>query len=100
MTRDRRAAGARRRDPDERSRKTTGSRQDRPKKSCGEKAGGKKAYVGIIHAQAPEEAKTIQMALSERLEYAEMEIYELSPVIGTHVGPGTLGIALHTVDLG
>ena len=65
-----------------------------------EKAGGKKAYVGIIHAQAPEEAKTIQMALSERLEYAEMEIYELSPVIGTHVGPGTLGIALHTVDLG
>jgi len=65
-----------------------------------EKADGKKAYVGIIHAQAPEEAKAVQMALSERLDYAEMEIYELSPVIGTHVGPGTLGIALHTVDLG
>lgn len=65
-----------------------------------EKADGKKAYVGIIHAQAPEEAKALQMALSERLDYAEMEIYELSPVIGTHVGPGTLGIALHTVDLG
>ncbi len=64
-----------------------------------EKADGKKAYVGIIHAQAPEEAKAIQMALSERLEYAEMEIYELSPVIGTHVGPGTVGIALHTIDL-
>lgn len=65
-----------------------------------EKADGKKACVGIIHAQAPEEAKAVQMALSERLDYAEMEIYELSPVIGTHVGPGTLGIALHTVDLG
>lgn len=65
-----------------------------------EKADGKKACVGIIHAQAPEEAKALQMALSERLDYAEMEIYELSPVIGTHVGPGTLGIALHTVDLG
>jgi DegV family protein with EDD domain len=65
-----------------------------------EKANGKKAYVGIIHAQAPEEAKAIQTALAERLEIAEMEIYELSPVIGTHVGPGTVGIALHTVDLG
>lgn len=65
-----------------------------------EKADGKKACVGIIHAQAPEEAKALQMALSERLDYAEMEIYDLSPVIGTHVGPGTLGIALHTVDLG
>ena len=64
-----------------------------------EKADGKKAYVGIIHAQAPEEAKAIQMALSERIKYAEMETYELSPVIGTHVGPGTVGIALHTVDL-
>ncbi|BBB49738.1 DegV family protein [Pelolinea submarina] len=64
-----------------------------------EKADGKKAYVGIIHAQAPEEAKAIQMALSERMKYAEMETYELSPVIGTHVGPGTVGIALHTVDL-
>ena len=64
-----------------------------------EKADGKKAYVGIIHAQAPEEAKAIQMALGERIKYAEMETYELSPVIGTHVGPGTVGIALHTVDL-
>ena len=65
-----------------------------------EKADGKKAYVGIIHAQAPAEAEAVQKALSERIDAAEMEIYELSPVIGTHVGPGTIGIALHTVDLG
>ena len=65
-----------------------------------EKADGKKAYVGIIHAQAPTEAEAVQKALSERLNAAEMDIYELSPVIGTHVGPGTVGIALHTVDLG
>ncbi len=64
-----------------------------------EKAAGKKVYAGVIHAQAPEDAIAVKQMLSERLNAAELEIYELSPVIGTHVGPGTLGIALHTVDL-
>ncbi|MDK2981639.1 MAG: fatty acid kinase fatty acid binding subunit [Chloroflexota bacterium] len=63
-----------------------------------EKAAGKQAYLGIVHAQAPEDAKAIQKALSERLDTTEMDIYELSPVIGTHVGPGTLGIALYTLE--
>lgn len=63
-----------------------------------EKANGKKAYVGIIQAEAKEDAKAIKKALSQRIDYVEMDIYELSPVIGTHVGPGTLGIAVHTVE--
>ena len=63
-----------------------------------EKANGKKAYVGIIHAQAPEDAEIIKETLSQRMDYAEMGVYELSPVIGTHVGPGTLGIAIHTIE--
>jgi DegV family protein with EDD domain len=62
------------------------------------KADSKKAYVGVIHANAPEEAKSIKAELSQRMEIAEMEIYNLSPVIGTHVGPGTLGIAVHSVE--
>jgi DegV family protein with EDD domain len=63
-----------------------------------EKADGKKAYVGIIHAQAPEDAEKIKEELSKRMDCAEMGVYELSPVIGTHVGPGTLGIAVHTTE--
>jgi len=63
-----------------------------------EKAGGKKAHVGIIHAKALDEAKSIKAVLSQRMDFSEMEIYDLSPVIGTHVGPGTLGIAVHSVD--
>ncbi len=63
-----------------------------------EKADGKKAYLGIIHAQAPDDAQQVKEALSQRINCAEMEIYELSPVIGTHVGPGTIGIAVHTVE--
>lgn len=63
-----------------------------------EKAAGKHAHIGILHAQAPEDAQAIHSALVERVDAAEMEIDQLTPVIGTHVGPGTLGIAVHTVD--
>ena len=63
-----------------------------------EKAGGRKAQVGIIHAEALADAQVVKEALSQRMDCFEMGIYELSPVIGTHVGPGTLGIAVHTVE--
>ena len=61
-----------------------------------EKAGGKKARVGIMQANAMEGAQAIKAELEKRMDLAEIEIYELSPVIGTHAGPGTLGIAVHT----
>jgi len=63
-----------------------------------EKAAGKKARVGVIHAQVPDDAEQVKQALAQRMDCVEMEVYELSPVIGTHVGPGTLGIAVHAVD--
>lgn len=63
-----------------------------------EKAAGKKAYVGIMHAKAIEGAQSIKAELEKRMDLAEIEIYELSPVIGTHAGPGTLGIAVHTTE--
>ncbi len=63
-----------------------------------EKAEGKKAYVGVIHAQAMDEAKAVRDTLAKELECAELGIYDISPVIGTHTGPGTLGIALHTEE--
>jgi DegV family protein with EDD domain len=61
-----------------------------------EKADGKKAYVGIMHANALEGAQAIKAELENRMDLADIEIYELSPAIGTHTGPGTLGIAVHT----
>ena len=63
-----------------------------------DKAGGKKAYVGIMQAEALEGALAIKAELEKRMDLAEIEIYELSPVIGTHAGPGTLGIAVHTAE--
>jgi len=63
-----------------------------------EKANGKPAHVGVIHAQAAEDAHQIKATLSQQIDCAEMGIYDLSPVIGTHVGPGAIGIALHTIE--
>lgn len=63
-----------------------------------EKAGGKKAKVGIMQANALESAQAIKAELEKRMDLAEIDIYELSPVIGTHTGPGTLGIAVHTAE--
>ena len=60
-----------------------------------EKAGGKPAYVGIMHAAAFDEAKQIQRQILDQIETKKAEIFEISPVIGTHVGPGTVGIAIY-----
>jgi fatty acid-binding protein DegV len=51
----------------------------------------------VIHALAPADAEMNPQELSNRMNCSELEIYDLSPVVGTHVGPGTLGIAVHTV---
>jgi len=61
-----------------------------------DKAAGKPVHVGIIHADAFDEAKKLQGQLQSQLDCKQAEIYEISPVIGTHVGPGTVGLALYT----
>jgi DegV family protein with EDD domain len=60
-----------------------------------EGADGQPIHAGVVHAQAPEEAARLRSRLEDRFECLEVETYELSPVIGTHVGPGTLGIAMY-----
>ncbi len=63
-----------------------------------EKANGKKAYVGVMHANAVDSAQAIKVELEKRMELAEIGISDLSPVVGTHTGPGVLGIAVHTAQ--
>ncbi len=62
-----------------------------------EKAAGEKCYVGIFQAQALKEAEAMRDEIQQMLDCYEVGIYQLSPVIGTHVGPGSLGISVHTV---
>jgi len=61
-----------------------------------EKANKKPVHVGIMHANAPREAMKLRSKLLINLDCKQSKIYEMSPVIGTHVGPGTLGVAVYT----
>lgn len=63
-----------------------------------ETAAGNPAHIGIIHAEAIDEAKHIQGQLSDQIDCKQVEIYDFSPVIGTHVGPGTVGVGIYPAE--
>lgn len=54
--------------------------------------------VAIIHAQAGEDADLVEGWIKEL--FAPDVIYNtiLTPVVGTHVGPGTIGVVFYVVD--
>ncbi len=50
-------------------------------------------FLGVSHASAPEDASELLGKAQDLLFFKETLLVDLSPVIGTHVGPGTLSIA-------
>lgn len=60
-----------------------------------ELAGKSGAHTAVLHAVASVEAQDIADQLQASVNPVELLIGELSPVIGTHVGPGTLGVAFY-----
>ena len=59
-------------------------------------ADGKPAHVAIVHADARDHAEKFRTLIEAYIDCEYLEIYPLSPVIGTHIGPGSIGVALHT----
>lgn len=55
---------------------------------------GKVRMGGVMHAAAPEEAQEFRSELERRLGVEKLYLAELGPTVGTHVGPGTLGVVL------
>ncbi len=55
--------------------------------------GAKALRMSCLNAMAPEEAQDTIERAAHRFNLVEKYITDLSPVIGTHVGPGTLGLA-------
>jgi DegV family protein with EDD domain len=49
-------------------------------------------YVGVMHAQAPEEAERIAADLRRELPGLEIPIGQIGCVLGTHTGPKALGL--------
>lgn len=53
----------------------------------------KPMVAGIAQLETAEEAESVRQAMLERFNCKDCFIAELSPVIGTHTGPGVIGIA-------
>jgi fatty acid-binding protein DegV len=49
-------------------------------------------HVGVVHAQAPEEAERIASDLRKRYPDLEVPIGQIGCVLGTHTGPKALGL--------
>ena len=57
-------------------------------------AGGP-VHMAVLHVAAPDEAARLGDELEQRFGPAEMIRTECGPVIGTHAGPGTVGVAFY-----
>ncbi len=60
-----------------------------------EKANGKPAHIGLIHANVPDRIELVKEKIQGCIDCKEIITLELSPVIGAHVGPGALGVAVY-----
>jgi fatty acid-binding protein DegV len=55
-----------------------------------------KIRISTLHAAAPEEARVLADKVTDRIKPIEHISAVVGPAIGTHVGPGTVGIAYCT----
>lgn len=54
--------------------------------------------IGVTHALVPDEAEALVKKLKQRLGCTECYVSQIGPVIGTHTGPGVLGVGVYTVN--
>ncbi len=50
-------------------------------------------HLAILHANAREEASMLMEKVAQEIEVTEKVYSEVSPVVGAHAGPGTVGLA-------
>jgi len=74
--------------------RTTKKAQSRLVDIIGERVEGKSPinFIGVVHAASDENANNILNLVKERFNPEELMLSDLSPVIGTHIGPGAIGI--------
>ncbi|MEX2143462.1 MAG: DegV family protein [Anaerolineales bacterium] len=59
-----------------------------------ERVGGRSPlHLSVLHANAAEDAKVLLAEATKQLKPAETTLTDVSPAVGTHTGPGTLGFA-------
>lgn len=55
---------------------------------------GKNAQIAVHHVQALDTAHKVAKALQEQLSLTEVPVIEAGAVVGAHVGPGTVAVAI------
>ncbi len=74
--------------------RTLGKTLDRIVELVAHKAQGKsKIHLATLHANAEENAKVLLEKATKVMSPVEVIFSEISPVVGTHTGPGTVGLA-------
>jgi DegV family protein with EDD domain len=67
---------------------------DRMVELLAEKVGDRKPVrLAVLHANAAEDAKALLEQGAKRVGAQETAVSDVSPAVGTHTGPGTLGFA-------
>jgi DegV family protein with EDD domain len=59
-------------------------------------AAGRPLHLGVVHAQAEDDANAVADRISADAVVVERLVVEVTPVIGAHTGPGLVGAAFHT----
>ena len=60
-----------------------------------EMSGYSEVHAAVLHAQAEDEAKALTEQVGDVLSLKSSFIAEIGPALGTHTGPGVLGIAAY-----
>lgn len=53
---------------------------------------GSVLHAAVVHAARPDEAETLRAKVLSRFEPTEFYLTDLTPALGIHAGPGTLGL--------
>lgn len=59
---------------------------------------GRRLRAAIMQAAVPEEAEVLRQAVEREFNCEEIVTVGIGPVIGSHAGPGTVGLAFHAMD--
>ena len=65
-----------------------------------EQSGDEPLQVALLHSKAHDLAEQLQQMLASKLKMDQIYTFDLSPVIGTHVGTGAVGLAFYPTQVG
>jgi len=64
-----------------------------------EQAAGRPVYLSLANGGVPEEMDVLRQLITERVVCLEIYVNSVSPVIGTHAGPGAVGAGICPADI-